>query len=240
MLNINIGVINEYSPISDSDVQLVVDALQAQLIRDFAPVWGINANVTYYPNGQEPPQDYWQLIILDNTDQANDLGYHDYTSTGLPLGKIFVGTDLKFNTSWTVTASHELLEMIADPAINKAVLRQYDDGSACLFWFEVCDPCEDDDYSYEIDNIKVSNFLYPAWFEDFHPAGTQYDHRCLINQPFAVLPKCSGNIYKMDSWLGWAQVPAANETLTYRMRAHVGSRRERRRTPRYQWLRSKI
>jgi len=50
-------------------------------------------------------------VILDDSDQAGALGYHDLTSDGLPIGKVFAASDLKAGTSWTVTASHELLEM---------------------------------------------------------------------------------------------------------------------------------
>jgi hypothetical protein len=47
---------------------------------------------------------------------------HDTTPDGLPLGKVFAGTDKAFGTQWTVTASHELLEMLGDPAINLTAL----------------------------------------------------------------------------------------------------------------------
>ena len=59
-----------------------------------------------------------QIIITDNPDQAGALGYHELTSAGAPLGKVFAKLDLDSGTSWTVTLSHELLEMLADPWIN--------------------------------------------------------------------------------------------------------------------------
>jgi hypothetical protein len=36
----------------------------------------------------------WGLDFFENTDQASDLGYHDLTSDGAPLGKVFAGTDI--------------------------------------------------------------------------------------------------------------------------------------------------
>ena len=55
---------------------------------------------------------------MDDSDQAGALGYHDLTSAGLPMGKVFARTDLQNNLSWTVTVSHELLEILGDPMIN--------------------------------------------------------------------------------------------------------------------------
>jgi hypothetical protein len=43
---------------------------------------------------------------------------------GFPIGKVFAASDLKAGTSWTVTASHELLEMLGDPNINLTVFVQ--------------------------------------------------------------------------------------------------------------------
>ena len=56
--------------------------------------------------------------MTDNPDQAGALGYHEITSQGTPLGKVFAKLDLQSGASWTVTLSHELLEMLADPWIN--------------------------------------------------------------------------------------------------------------------------
>ena len=55
---------------------------------------------------------------MDDPDQAGALGYHEMSSRGTPLGKVFAGLDMRLGTSWTVTLSHELLEMLADPWIN--------------------------------------------------------------------------------------------------------------------------
>ena len=56
--------------------------------------------------------------MTDNPDQAGALGYRELTSRGTPLGKVFAGLDLQSGASWTVTLSHELLEMLADPWID--------------------------------------------------------------------------------------------------------------------------
>jgi len=57
-------------------------------------------------------------VVAEHTGQHRPrrrAGHHDLTPDGLPVGKSFAGTDKHFGHSWTVTASHELLEMLADP-----------------------------------------------------------------------------------------------------------------------------
>ena len=240
MANIKIAVLNQFNQISDDDVQKAVDALQIQVHRDFAPAWGIDADLTFYPAGKKAPANSWQLIILNNSDQAGALGYHDLTKNGLPLGKIFAGTDLSYGTSWTVTASHELLEMLGDPDINLTVFRENKDGSGVLYAYETCDACEDDSFCYKINGVLVSDFVFPSWFEEFHKAGAQYDFQKKMKSAFQLLKGGYIGVYNVESGAGWTQLTAQNFPLTYRMRANLGSRRERRRTPRSQWIRSGI
>lgn len=237
---INISVINGSSVLTDSDVQPVVDALQKQVDNDFGPAWGVDAKLSFVPQGGSPPAGSWWLLILDDSDQADALGYHDLTSEGLPLGKVFAATDLKFGTNWTVTASHELLEMLADPNINLTVFAQSDSAAGRLYAYEVCDACENDQFGYLIGNVLVSDFVYPAWFEDFRPASsTQFDQGQRITQPLQLLAGGYIGVFDISSGSGWQQVTARKEDLRTEMRGNVGSRRERRRTRREQWLRSR-
>src|ERR1041385_6163786 len=107
MANIKIEFINASTVISNTDAQKTMDALQIQVSRDFAPVWGVDAELKFFDIKQKVPAGYWWLIILDNSDQAGALGYHDITNEGLPLGKIFAKSDLQYGSSWSITASHE-------------------------------------------------------------------------------------------------------------------------------------
>jgi hypothetical protein len=124
MANIKVAVINASTVLKDGEVSAAVPALQAQVHSDFAPIWGIDADLTFVPGGSHPAPGSWWLTILDNSDVAGALGYHDVTNAGLPLGKVFAGTDKQYGLSWTVTASHELLEMLGDPEINLTVFVQ--------------------------------------------------------------------------------------------------------------------
>jgi hypothetical protein len=144
----------------------------------FLPIWGYP--VTLYNTTQPQPSD-WQFVYFDDADTAGALGYHDITKNGQPVSKIFVKTTLEANEVVSVTACHELFEMVIDPVAN--LWAQADDGTE--YAYEMSDPVEED--TFVVDGIKMSNFVHPAWFEPFkHPKGTKFDHLGLLTKPFSM------------------------------------------------------
>jgi hypothetical protein len=237
MANIQVAVINASTVLSDEQVDNAVPALQRQVHEHFAPIWGIDADLTFVQKGAEPASKSWWLSVLDNSDQAGALGYHDLTPQGMPLGKVFAGTDLQYGMQWTVTASHELLEMLADPDINLTAFNQTSETAGTLYAYEVCAACEDDSLGYDIDGTLVSDFVYPTWFEFFWTEGaTQFDYQNKITRPLELLKGGYIGAFDIASGGGWHQITADLEQgAAYRARPPVGSRRERRRTPRPHW-----
>jgi hypothetical protein len=244
MPDIAVSVINASTVVSDEECRALTAALQTQVTRDFTPAWGVGATLTFVPKDQKPPAGTWWLSILDNTDRARVLGHHELTSDGLPIGKSFAGTDKHYGVEWTVTVSHELLEMLVNPDCNMTVLVHSQDGAGKLYHYEVCDPCEDDADSYAIDNIKVCNFVYPAYFHTFHQAGsTQFDYQRKLTAPVpSILPGGYISVFDLNDSNGWQQVSAALEQPGKLARVEIGgresSRRQRRRLPRLEWRRS--
>jgi len=153
-------------------------ALQKCYDQHFLPVWGYP--VKLYNTRTAKPAD-WQFLYLDDADAAGALGYHDLTKNGQPLSKIFVKTTLSDNQLVSVTACHELFEMVIDPVAN--LWAEAADGTE--YAYEMCDPVEED--TYMVDGIAMSNFVHPAWFEPFkHPAGTKFDHLGLLKKPYSM------------------------------------------------------
>ncbi len=140
MAEIKVAIINASTALHDGEVEAALPGLQTQIRRDFAPVWGVDADLSFVPGKQKPQPGSWWLAILDNTDEAGALGYHDLTNEGLPMGKVFAATDKQYGLSWTVTASHELLEMLGDPDINLSAFVQTGNNTASLYSYEVCGP----------------------------------------------------------------------------------------------------
>ena len=237
----NIAIINASTVVDDATIASWLPALQTQLDRDYAAHWtwgGSPAALQFVPKGAKPPAFAWWLAILDDSDVAGALGYHDLTPSGQPLGKVFAATDLHDGLSISVTLDHELLEMLADADIATCV--QHGD---ILYAREICDPCERDEQGYEIDGVKLSDFVLPSWFDTTVSGPTPdgpFDFRGLITQPRAILP--GGYMLTMDlrGSTGWQQTTRSDERLAYRQLARVGSRRERRARGRARWMRSRV
>jgi hypothetical protein len=238
---IKIAVCNQSSELSDSQVRDALPALQTQIHRDFAPIWGVDADLIYVAKDAVPATGLWHLIIADDSDVVGDLGYHKLTDEGLPLGFVFVKTDIENHSQWTVTASHELLEMLADPDINLYAFVQTGGNTGTFYAYEVCDACELDDQGYLINGFRVSDFVFPAWFEGFRSQGsTQFDHLGHIDEPFKLLAGGYSWILDVPIGLGWYQidVPSPPGSHGRPMQAPVGSRRRRRIINNGPWLRS--
>jgi hypothetical protein len=144
----------------------------------FLPIWGYP--VTLYNTHAAKPSD-WQFIYFDDADTAGALGYHDLTVKGQPISKIFVKTTIADKQLVSVTACHELFEMVIDPVAN--LWAQAADGTE--YAYEMCDAVEED--TFLLDGVQMSNFLHPSWFEPFkHPPGTKFDHLGLLKKPYTM------------------------------------------------------
>jgi hypothetical protein len=228
-----VAIINESTVVQDADAQKWMAAVQFQADHHFRPAWGPTCRMSFYGKGQKPDPNMAWLAILDDSDQAGALGYHDLTDNGLPLGKVFAKTDLQYNEVISVTLSHELLELLADPYISYTMLTEGPAHTVMGYAWEVCDACEDDQFAYTIDGVEVSDFVYPAWFQPWRaPGSTRFDHCQKINQPFQLLP--GGYIGVWTPQTGWTQLNA-DKVPTHKLRPKVGQRRERRATPLASW-----
>ncbi len=164
------------------DLGMPFDKLTATLQKcfdeHFLPVWGYP--VKLYNTDAPTPSD-WQFVYFDDADTAGALGYHELTHKGQPISKVFVKTTLGVNELVSVTACHELFEMVIDPLAN--LWAEALDGSE--YAYEMSDPVEQD--TFLVDGIEMSNFVHPSWFEPFkHPPGTKFDHLGLLKKPFSM------------------------------------------------------
>jgi hypothetical protein len=254
-LTIAVEIVNRSMVVADEEANKVVSSLQIQVTRDFYPVWGVNASLKFIGRKGVPDPNKWQLIILDTTDQAGLLGYHDRTSVGNPLGKVFALSDRAHKSQWSVTASHELLEMLVDPDINLCAVVT-SQGKSQFIAYECADACENDADGSLIDGVLVSDFVFPSWFETFRKEGTQYDRERKISRPLQTLAGGYLQYFDVSSGLGWQQADnlqggvvvglsksgkaedAREQRLNsrYAGRAPIGSRRERRRIDRDRWV----
>jgi len=123
------------------------------------------------------------MVFLDDADQPGALAYHDLTPDGLPVSKVFVKTTLDDGGLVSVSASHELVEMLVDPAIN---MMTSGPDSKTMYAYESADPVEE--LSFPVNGIQMSDFVYPAYFEVFRkPKSVQFDHSKQVTKPFQIL-----------------------------------------------------
>lgn len=233
-----IVVINE-SRVSDDAAKALVAALGVQVSRDLAPAWGIPAvEVSFLKKTANLPAGAWPLVLLEDSDQANALGYHDVTKGGAPMGKSFVGSSIDDGCDWATTTSHELCELLIDPTCDLVVNTVYA-GKQVMVLREVCDPCEGDCFAYPINGIEVSDFVFPAYFDVFSPRSfsTQFDQCRDIHAPMTLLSEGYFSIYDTHANAGWQQV--YGDLVSPRRRVLTpGSRRERFFAGRHRWAAS--
>src|SRR5262249_10026263 len=146
----------------------------------------------------------------------------------------------------SVTLSHEILEMLGDPDIN-LMIQKGPRGYA----YEVCDAVEDDSLGYDINGVRVSDFVYPQYFETFWKKGaTKFDHLGHLSAPVPALPQ-GGTVSYLDFQPGqWKQITARMDeastglrttdpklnTALYKERPPAGARRYRRALAPSTWL----
>src|SRR5438132_6019742 len=172
-----IACFNKATTPIDLDLDALIEAMQAYIVNNVAPVWGTPANLVKTTDFQPGA---WAMVFLDNADQAGELAVHDLTPDGLPQARVFVKTTLDNNDLVSVSASHELVEMLVDPAIN---LMTTGPDSKTIYAYESADPVEA--LSFPVNDIPMTDFIYPAYFEDFHkPRSVQFDRLGKISKPF--------------------------------------------------------
>ncbi len=231
-----ICVINESSRVTNSDLAPLIEALQEQWNTHLQAVWpGVGQAVfSLLEYGKEPPPRSQWLVFLDNTDRAQELAYHDLTNDGMPMAKVFTETLAEQGHVLSVAASHEICEM----AVNPNLTASYQDAYGTWWAAEICDPVEADAYGYLIDNVLVSNFVTPAWFDLPSPI-KNFDKLGLVQRAFEVLSGGYG-----QQWNGateqWQQVNGFLLTPFKQGLPVVSGRRERRHRPRMHWFRSEV
>jgi len=175
------------------DLDALIAAMQAFVDQDVAPVWGTPAKLV---KTSDFLAGKWAMVFLDDADQPGALAYHDLTPDGLPLAKVFVKTTIANRGLVSVSASHELVEMLVDPAIN---LLTTGPDPKLVYAYESADPVEE--LSYPVRGIPMTDFVYPSYFEAFHkPDSVQFDRLKKVSKPFQILSGGYQIIFKSGKW----------------------------------------
>jgi hypothetical protein len=215
MLTIHLALVVEVEGHDSSDTARVAAALQRQAIRDFSPVWDVRATVDAFPRLEDVPLGYWPMIVRDDIEVPGAAGIH-LDDEGQPFALITM------SDSWSLTASHEMLEMLADPQGNRVVPgRSPKQGQGRVeFLVEVCDPSEAAQFGYTVNDILVSDFYTPRFFDPVFSTATRYSFTGAIKRPRTIL---------RGGYISW-RVP---RTSVWWQQIWFGSRREYKRLGRF-------
>lgn len=219
-----IQIVNKSSIVQTDCLTAALAAAQQQIDHDFAPFWGRAAQLVaaeVYDQTKE------SVILMDDTDQADALGYHELVQgSEVPVGFVFVKTAQDNGTPWTSVFSHEVLEQLEDPFADRAKIGSWGQRNAAIA-DEVCDAVEND--GYQVDGVSLSNFVMPAWFDSTAKQGTQVDFLGVLNSPCTLRP--GGFISVTYNLRAWKEVVAsAGRKNAYRTCPKVAmySRKSRR------------
>lgn len=179
--------VSNQSGLSSAQITPVIGAVQKQLDGDFAKAWGETAELTQvcYPH-----ENQWTVnLISDPPTWCGCTGAHGYSREQGPIAFVAVKTD----QPWSITLSHEVLEMIVNPRANRITLNRL---SGMYYDVEIGDPVET--YSYKIDGIGVSDFVFPAWFNN--AARGPYDQMAKASRAFDSYDEGRPNKYEPVSF----------------------------------------
>ena len=179
-----ISVINHTDgKISDETVQKVVRAVNRQIAEDFEPYWSLGATLRLEGRGAEKPDKVDLsdmrgdaiLYLWDEVDVDGALGYHDTNFRGIPYSFVFTELSKQLGEEWSVTLSHEALELIGDPEVNLLVQGPHpaDENRVVFHWYEMCDAVQAE--TYKVDGIAVANFVLPLYFTGSDELGGRND-----------------------------------------------------------------
>jgi hypothetical protein len=214
-----IALVSESSQIPKADVQTVSSALQKQASRDLAPIWDISATVDSFDKLEDVPIGYWPIIVMDDINDPNALGYHT-DENGQPFALVKASSNID---EWSLTASHETLEMLVDPFGNRLLAGDSPkaDQGRVNFLVEVCDPSEGSDYAYSANGVLVSDFYTPHYFDPVKAPGVRYSYTGAITEPRQVLP--GGYLSWVDPVSGdaWQEIWFGTPEATFRNIGHI-------------------
>lgn len=192
MLPIKVGLVDTTGSISAEKMTAVAAALNVQATRDLPQFWSVSATVSYLSDPTNIPQGIWPVLLV-NSLPPGEGGFH-LTQHNQPYAKVIASPS---NDDWTIDASHETIEMLVDPSGNRlqtanaiGVVKGKIEAVAGRYEYlvEACDPCEADNFGYQIDGISVSDFITPHFYDRQITTGTRYSFTGAIKSPTEVLP----------------------------------------------------
>jgi hypothetical protein len=175
-----VAVVSLSPQVPPATVMRVSAALQKQATRDLAPIWEVSATVDAFDSLGQVPVGSWPIIIGGNVPPGAG-GFHT-DKNGQPLAIVRASSDINVLCQ---TCSHEMIEMLVDPFGSRFVPGDspMPNQGRVNFLVEACDPSEAAEFGYTINNLLVSDFYTPHFFDPVQSAGVRYSFTGAITEP---------------------------------------------------------
>ncbi len=209
-----ISVVNQTNgEISDADLLAAIRVVNEQIANDFVPYWNMPATLRLEGTRLDQPRANAAallrgdavLYVTSETGRNDPEGFHERNLRGVPYGVVYSQISVETGDPWSVTLSHETLELIADPQGNNYIKgpSPHDPRKTVFYWFELCDAVSSQ--TYEIGGVALQSFLLPAYFEPPTP-GARTNFLGLELPPFGIAP---------ESYLGYYDPEKGSDETTH-------------------------
>ena len=201
----HVAIVSIAREVPTRDVMLVAAAVQKQVTRDFTPLWGIAATVDAFEDLASVPSDYRPVVLFgDLAELPGQLEARIGEQQAQAVVEVLENDDISgihlsaitrqpfslasASGAWTVTVSHETLEMLADPYGNRlvAAVHPLNKTKRVNYLLEVCDPCLATYYT--VNGLPVSDFYTPRYFDPVGIESVRYSFTGAIGEPLQILP----------------------------------------------------
>jgi len=189
---IQVGLVDKTGKLDTQLLQETAAAISIQVTRDLSPIWNVQATVQYLQSPTNIPVGVWPVFLVAKL-PPDEGGFH-LDKKNQPYAEVIGTPD---SADWTIDASHEIVEMLVDPAGNRLQASRaikisgkgvQDSTGEFEYLVEACDPCEANDYAYSINGIAVSDFITPHFYDPVAASGTNYSFGGNIKAPRQLLP----------------------------------------------------
>jgi hypothetical protein len=181
MTPIHLALVVEAPEVSPRAVLEITAALQRQLTRDVAPIWEVHATIDAFAALEHVPPGYWPIIVGDHWAGVEAVGMH-IDLDGQPFAIV------EASPSWSLIASHEVIEMVTDPWGNRVVpggSPMQGQGLVDVL-VEVCDPVGGPNCAYTVNGYLVSDFVTPSYYDPIAASGVRYSFTGSVDGPRQV------------------------------------------------------
>ena len=195
-----IGLVSDTGRVPFEALEPVCRAIRTQF-RELAAAWGVHATVEARRDDTDGSLSYVKISAHPALLPPELTGQHR-----LVYGEIFA--QVRYTAAWSVTASHECIEMAVNPKLRGVISGPpLDDYVAVAgvqrdepvhYLREICDPCQSGAFAYAAPDsdppVMVSDFVLPEYYERSARA-RRFSFKGAVRRSLQILP---------HGYLSWA------------------------------------